>query len=1335
MFSPESPAQCPQVHTSRLVNELQNYFYSLLLEVTVATIMDHVSDPSELGFDPSKYIEECINQGSLGMRFLFKKVDSSVLSSVNGYPCFLIDCCLYRCLEESTMSSQVTQRLISCSTAIKRIMTIVKDLSYPLTAECQQRIIDYVFRSWDVTMEVVCYEAVDIFEMLLANHCMGCTLCKARKGCGWSDSIIKQLTEGASSCRSRYKCLLVMLQSYSTYVKLIDQALIEKIYSLFGNASLSVVLSDIISFDLEEFPNRWEVHVNHILDCLSSESNNVRYAVKDRLLPKLIRTKLLKDEFLPLLLENMKESYLHSQCLDSLLSVTRFLIISNKKCDSYKYWNDYIPLKTMCYAVLHWNIQVRLAAWLLLTEHPQRTHALQQEDVILIRAFMVTNMTEQSPAIRQKILAGLRKILSRVAETSEQVLKGKDGDVERIKLYNNFISFLLSLSFESLSSGANFNRRMMALSIIQCIFAGDSLKTNGKVLFLEQLNLPAAVTQERFAVLLTCLDDPYQLCQIMVLDILKKIHFDVSFDFIAYKNETVEMMKSIRSHNTLSAGYRMQLYTYRHPELLKDLLLEFVSVCEMNAKLAKDNLVEITKKTLHPWMNAIALLIENEDFEKKNSSDLEWWIRFVRERLIPLCFNVADVVTPAVHSMSPEGYIPEETLNEMANSFNLGSKVQLAAEVSQLLLVCCWRAHKHVSAILAWAVVKLCPLSILTAEDVHRIGAYYWLQLTECKHCGAFETAVEGFSSLCTYLWRSSDTALPKPSEWLRQILDALEGKKDLENLCSTRRSAGVPHLITAILATEPLDHPNESMNIAMVSLLEMRNKDMVYRIHSLNVLKAIFSSSILGERVVPALEWACRVAISGCSAAAWPERNAAAQLAAALRARIFGVTHKSQRDLHVDQKNRQSSYEFFSKFPSLYAYFYEHLRDCKDEFTAAKAVGNSKDQHSFSLAPFVPVLIRVLLWCRAEKLRRLTAAALIAVAAPKDVSFVLDWIGSVSLKNVKQNHINAVLLLLSFILENDLRNEARDRVRRIVADTVDTGLWIKWCDFNKNLIMTLCNQLKLVFATSLNVKGLTLAKRPLAEAMISGGDLNNVHMLADFGLRSEIYRHLQLTGKRNEVFTSIRKLVIEDLQRCRSEREAGCILDLLFLNREYLADEERKNVAAYISSQLEFGWRMPDTISLARRLLVYISDEKELSSDVQDWIEFCLSVEEKLSKQIALEVGAYLIKTAKDNRLIAIMAAFLQDEVLDIREEAASLLSRLLLDKEMALNPEVCYRMILEKMPPSDWNIHVFQQESIPIGEALYDACSSNPYAESHMFGDFTEVKNMINDLLVHSE
>ncbi|KAK5986010.1 Thyroid adenoma-associated protein [Trichostrongylus colubriformis] len=788
------------------------------------------------------------------------------------------------------------------------------------------------------------------------------------------------------------------------------------------------------------------MHVTLLLSCLSSTSNEVRNAVKDRLLPKLIKTKLLKDEFLPLLIEEMKEGSLQFQCLDSLLAVSRFLILSHKQCDSYKYWSDYVPLQTMQYAVLHCNVQVRLAAWNLLCEHPQRTRTFTVDDLQLIRVFIITNMAEQAPAIREKIVAGLKKVLCRMAETSEQFLKGKGGDTDHVEHYNDLIRTILSLSFDSLSLGANFCRRIMALSILQCFYVKDTMRPNGKIcdfwapsvsaLFFDQLNLCSTVTLRQFATLVSCLDDSFQLCQIMALDILKSLPVVEGFDFDAFKNETIDMMRSIRSHNTLVTGYRMQFYVHFNPTSTRELLYYLVNVCETNTKAAKDSLLNITHCSIHPWMNTIALLLEDLDFSQMSSDDARWWKQFLQQRLIPLCFDVAAVVTPAVHSMSPEGYIPEDTLMKMADSSAGGNQVQLAAEVSQVLLVCCWRAHKHVSAILAWAVVKLCPQSILTSEEVHRIGAFYWLQLTECKHCGAFETAVEGFSSLCTYLWRSDDPTLPKPVEWLREILDALDGKKDLQNLCSTRRSAGVPHLVATILATEPLNHPSQSLKVAMTSLLEMSRKSVAYRIHSLNVLKAIFSSAALGERVTAAIELACRVAVSGCSATTWPERNAAAQLAAALRARIFGVAHKGQRGLHVDPKNRQSAYEFFSRFPSLYSYLFEQLCASEDEFsvypiliflthlfpsnvgvTAMVETNASEIPLNFPLAPFIPAMLRVLLWCRAEKLRRLTVAALTAIATPK----------------------------LTSILEIDRSGHVVAEISTILSKLADSAIWMKW--------------------------------------------------------------------------------------------------------------------------------------------------------------------------------------------------------------------------------------------------------------------------------------------------
>lgn len=1300
-----------------------------------------------------KIVKHCLESDSTGMGFLFTKVDPSVLDAVGDYPCFLVDYCLQRCLDESYKSAGITQNVIFYSAAIKRIMTIVQDFSHVLPSESQQRVVDYVFRSWDFTAEVVCHEAVEIFTMLLSNHSLECVDCRARRGCTWSDSLAKQLFNGESKCRSRFKCLFILLQTYSTYKKLVDEAQLEELYSLMGNPTLSIVISDILSFDLMECSARWHLHVTHILKCLASELPNVRFAVKDRLLPKLIKTKIIKDEFLPQVMERMKETPLQFHCLDSLLSVSRFLILSHKRCDSYKFWDDYIPLNTMRYAVLHSSVEVRLTAWTLLCEHPKRTHVPTVEDMRLIRAFLVTNMTEQSPAIRHKIIAGLRKILSRIAEKTEQDLKGKGSDSAGVEVYNDFLRDVLSLAFESLANGANFPRRMMALSILQCFYVEDALQPSGKRLFLDQLSLTSTITHERYAALVACLDDSFQLCQITALNILRHLTVNKDFDFERYRRETFEMMNSIRSHNTLAAGYRMQFYTSCHPESTKDLLKSLVDVGEKNCRAAKESLINIIHNSIHPWMNTIALLLENSDFSRMSKDELEWWTQCIKEHIIPLCFNVADVVTPAVHSMSPEGYIPEETLMQMTSSSTNGNYVQLAAEVSQLLLACCWRAHKHVSAILAWAVVKLCPLSILPSEVVHRIGEFYWLQLTECKHCGAFETAVEGFSSLCAYLWRSDDSSLPKPGDWLREILDALEGKKDLQNLCSTRRSAGVPHLVTTILATEPPTTFSESLKGAMDSLLDMSSKSVIYRIHSLNVLKAVFSSAALGDRITPALEWACRVAINGCSASTWPERNAAAQLAASLRARIFGVSHKTQRDLHVDSKNRQSAYEFFSRFPSLYGYLYEQLNASKDEFSvyptliflthlfpssagiAVVVDGNEscKATRNFPLAPFILALLRVLLWCRAEKLRRLTVAALVAIATPKDVLFVLEWIVNADLSNVRQNHVHAVLLLITSIVETDTRSQATKTIRDYLVKLNKSGCWLKWCDMNKNLFLILCNDLDIAYDISLNSKDLVLTKRPLACAIVRSGNKCEEHLSADLGLRLEIYRHLQMSGAPNEFFKFIRDFAVKDLKSSRVERDVACILDLFHLNRGFLSPR-KKDIAECLSRRIAEEWRMPETKSLAYRLLVYVSEDSVSSTDELRWLQSCVCTEEELPKRIALEVGTYRLKQKEDSRLVCVLSSLLQDDTLNIREEASLLLSRLLLKNDRVLNPGVCHRLIVENMPPSEWNSWDNNADQLEVveeaAEVLFDSCSVNPYAERRVFGSFGEVKSMVAEL-----
>lgn len=129
----------------------------------------------------------------------------------------------------------------------------------------------------------------------------------------------------------------------------------------------------------------------------------------------------------------------------------------------------------------------------------------------------------------------------------------------------------------------------------------------------------------------------------------------------------------------------------------------------------------------------------------------------------------------------------------------------------QAVLVCSWRTQKEISAIFGFLASLQRPRSILEFDELISIGDYFLIQLTECKHRGAFECAYAAFVDVCGSTWRSACEQTKKlPAKWLCKIIDGLvamaNGKSEGDGVsfCATRRSAGVPYLVQAVLATEP---------------------------------------------------------------------------------------------------------------------------------------------------------------------------------------------------------------------------------------------------------------------------------------------------------------------------------------------------------------------------------------------------------------------------------------------------------------------------------------------------------------------------------------------------
>ena len=126
--------------------------------------------------------------------------------------------------------------------------------------------------------------------------------------------------------------------------------------------------------------------------------------------------------------------------------------------------------------------------------------------------------------------------------------------------------------------------------------------------------------------------------------------------------------------------------------------------------------------------------------------------------------------------------------------------------------------------------MKLLPPSLL-----QNLIDYLWTQLTECRHCGAFESAANTFQIVCLILWKLEDfknnlpydySKVDAPTKVLDKLIRSMEGIDEALGICETRRSAGIPPLIVAILTTEPRKNNRSAFNNALERMFAIKSED-----------------------------------------------------------------------------------------------------------------------------------------------------------------------------------------------------------------------------------------------------------------------------------------------------------------------------------------------------------------------------------------------------------------------------------------------------------------------------------------------------------------------------
>uniref|UniRef100_A0A8C4DGL9 tRNA (32-2'-O)-methyltransferase regulator THADA n=1 Tax=Dicentrarchus labrax TaxID=13489 RepID=A0A8C4DGL9_DICLA len=529
-------------------------------------------------------------------------------------------------------------------------------------------------------------------------------------------------------------------------------------------------------------------------------------------------------------------------------------------------------------------------------------------------------------------------------------------------------------------------------------------------------------------------------------------------------------------------------------------VVQFLLHClQLEVSKAESSLLQAAASSpLYGRAHCITAVLQHLNTE--SLSRTEQWRCLVSE-LIAVCYRMSDVVSPVVQSSSPEGLIPMDTDSETSaglqrilqeiqprdtNDFFTSAReldthpgdtqtqtthtpsLDTGGEgyrvTAQMVLVCCWRSMKEVAMLLGQLCQSL-PLhytngsshthtGLITEAQVEGVGLYFRQQLLQSRHRGAFELAYVGFVRLTDMLCRSGSQGLQQlPARWLSEVLEEVKSSDPSSKLCATRRSAGIPFYIQALLSSEPKSSSCSLLKMTMRELIALampsanRNTDCstVPQVHALNILRALYRDTRLGENIIPFVSDGLQAAVLGFTSPVWAVRNSSTLLFSTLITRIFGV--KRGKDEH-SKKNRMTGREFFTRFPALYPFLLNQLEEAAA--TVESDSGQVKLHPSLfllllvlsrlypspmdgsssplGLAPFMPFIIRCgrsAVYRTREMAARALVPFVLVTQVPPTVHALLQELPSEPGPRIQHNHIHGTLLNFLFVFSSLFRQNS----------------------------------------------------------------------------------------------------------------------------------------------------------------------------------------------------------------------------------------------------------------------------------------------------------------------
>ncbi|XP_050441276.1 thyroid adenoma-associated protein homolog isoform X2 [Adelges cooleyi] len=703
--------------------------------------------------------------------------------------------------------------------------------------------------------------------------------------------------------------------------------------------------------------------------------------------------------------------------------------------DSFN-WINQITVTTMKTALHDNDENTRFIAVNLILDSHKSTQIFMKDELELMKYFITYNVKTEVSSTRQIHLSLVKKLLVRMKESQLSITVRSDEtlQISVVENYTHFYIWLLNFCFKNLFFHENFARRTFVLGIFRLIQT-----------CLSPITISEFYSEKNILLLLNCLWDDYEQNKILAKDILKnntqeKFKMPVGTVADDLLKSVKLLMSSTNPSDCITAGYLLEVMIYLSPENFEEhtftVISEFMVELKKEIMLAEESITLASAKgPMYGIIHTIRHIINSLNWQ--TLSNKKHWVMLI-EDISNICLKCEKIVSVVVNDSSPEGLVPMDGLCQ--------NDCQVT---SQMVLLCCWRTTKEASLMLG-DIVGIIALHEQNSDKsefnnslIVEICSCLTILLSETKHRGAFEQIFVAYSKVCSVLWKS-----PKlhyiPLEYLEDVLTEIKSGMN-EKFCVTRRSAGMPFIVQALICTNHDKRKVVNYTLeTLISVCEVQHETEILKtgvVHALNVLRALFRCSTLGEFVGPFVSRAIIVSIILFNSSSWPVRNSSTLLLSALMTRVFGVPRSSTE---VSWKNCMNGRVFFERYPELYDTFLSEFKkfsptDLRPSLYPTLLIlarlfptSNEATDSVFPLSVYIPYIFK----CAQSpvmKTRMLAATSLTPqITINNFVEHINITVNRLLNNHLEENSVHGLLLQMSSLVQN-LPNLSQNDLSKLV--------------------------------------------------------------------------------------------------------------------------------------------------------------------------------------------------------------------------------------------------------------------------------------------------------------